>query len=298
MNTRIATFVMALVLASVACNGVTPKPDPTSTPIPTATVTSTPLPSATPEPLIPYIENVLWNFKSSNTHVDLIGVFPYTHLPKDANVIEVTFYLHLPVGWPKEKTEFHVMWYRDGSPLQDWDGSIVCAPERASYCTKINSSHFSQNRYEPGRYEARVYFGDQLLQGPEAIVWLIEEEWVGDLRLMQCDRGTVDTCENDAGQGPKFPREATVPLGSKAIWVSNGFANLPPRTDWRLELYDEAGQLIDSKPQATPRDDGIWSGWSITQLADPSGAAFRPGTYTVRLVWKVEVVETTSFEVK
>jgi hypothetical protein len=306
MNTKFATFVMALVLVGMACNALRPPVSSQTSLIIASTETATPpatptlpSPSATPEdPAEPRILGVLLEFKYSSDPDDMnkvFGTYPYTHLPANANILAVTFFLDVPVGWPQRKTELHIVWFQDGTPLKDSGSSVVCAAE--SDCIEIYSRRFSSSGFEDGRYEARLYLGAELLEGPYGEVQLIDEKWVGDLRLMQCDRGSPDTCENAAGQLAKFPERVTVPVGSRAVYVSNAYANLPPGTDWRLELY-QGERLIDSRNQATPNTGHSWSGWPISQLSDPSGATLEPGTYTVQLIRNGNVLETVSFEVK
>lgn len=293
MITKLAFLILAL--AVMACNALTPSPQPTFTPEPTATVTVTPSPTATPVPLRPFIAGALWVFKYGDRIPDLTGVFPYTHGPADVTNLAVTIFLDLPDGWPEHPTELHVRWYQDGTLMQGWEGSVLCYSSGS--CKEITASRFSSSGFSPGRYEARLYLDDGLLDGRQAAIRLIPEEWVGDLRLLKCDSGTADTCNTNGRQLEKFPDQLTIPAGSRILYVSNAFANLPSGSEWRVELY-QADRLLDFVTQTITERGNPWSGRRTTIELSNQGAAFEPGTYTLKLVWKGNVVETFSFEVQ
>lgn len=304
MNTKIASFMLALVLATIACNGLPIAADQLPTPVPTETSTATAtapiptsIPSATPEPKIPRIMLApLWEVSNSPDLDKLFGNYPSTHLPTYAKALGVRFYLDLPDGWPEQPTELCIQWFRNGSQLKDWDGSVLCSS--VGDCYQINSRHFKENGYEAGRYEVRLYNckDEQLLEGPQAEVWLIDEEWVGDLRVVHCDTWTPKTCDNPAGQIGKFLDQTTVSAGTNAIYLGSAYANLPSGAEWQVEIYHQ-DQLIVSQTEVVTGQ-GLWSGWRITRLTNPIGAAFEPGQYTAKLSWKGQVIETISFEVK
>lgn len=304
MNTKICFFVLALVLAAMACNAALPRPTPSQPPLISTTTetapftfTPTPSPSATPGLTKPRIKAVLYGLayasESNWNKIDPTDPYPHTSIPADINVVEANFYLELSEGWPAQQTELRTQWYRDGIPIDGSGGSLVCTADKP--CSNLFSKQFYSNGFGAGRIEVRIYLGNELLEGPQAEVWAISGEWVGDMRLMQCDDWIDDNCEKSDGQLAKFPDEITIPVGSDAVYVGNAYASLPSDTGWRVELY-KAGQLIDSETQ-TVNGNGTSSGWRDTQLSNQDGTALKAGLYTVKLIWKGNEIETIQFEV-
>ena len=298
MKTRITAFIIALVLSSIACDAVVPVVNLTSTPMPTAPMTATPLPTVTPKPVKPRILRVLYGLAYASTTdwklIDPTDLYPHTLIPADINVVEVLFYLELPEGWPTQKVELVTHWYRDGMPIEGSDGSTVCSA--GELCDIRTSKQFMSAGFGDGRIEIRLYIGDELLEGPQAEIWAIASQWVGNLRLMRCESGTADTCNNADGALTMFPEEFTVPAGSSEIYVGNAYANLPSGTRWQVELYRDA-ERIDSETK-TITGSGTSSGWKLTQMSNLDGSPLEAGIYTVKLIWNGALQESITFEVQ